>query len=183
MARHKERRGEPLWQRKSPQLQELFTLGTITPAVPFVVQASGQLKCTGSGFLWRRKQGSKVVEVKKDGEHSLGGGEAAAGPVDVRIKYPTTVLPQCIFRRPADCTAAMLHARAEIEGLSWMKVPRGCQLSIQRKEGTTISFLGFRERVSSVTRAWKQSWGPGGLGPRATATSWRRFMQVAKGHG
>ncbi len=35
---------------------------------PIVMQSSGQLKFTPAGLIWRRKQGSKVVEVKKDGK-------------------------------------------------------------------------------------------------------------------
>ncbi|KAG2487533.1 hypothetical protein HYH03_013813 [Edaphochlamys debaryana] len=62
--------------------------------------ASGQLKLTPAGFTWRRKQGSKLIEVKKD----------------------------------------------EIDSLSWTKVPRGCQLSVVRKGGTTVNFLGFRDK-------------------------------------
>ncbi|GFR39904.1 hypothetical protein Agub_g409 [Astrephomene gubernaculifera] len=62
--------------------------------------ASGQLRLTPAGFTWRRKQGSKVVEVKKE----------------------------------------------EIDGLSWTKVPRGCQLSVRRKGATSFNFLGFRDK-------------------------------------
>ncbi|PNW88436.1 hypothetical protein CHLRE_01g029450v5 [Chlamydomonas reinhardtii] len=62
--------------------------------------ASGVLKLAPTGLTWRRKQGSKLVEVKKD----------------------------------------------EIEALSWTKVPRGCQLSVRRKGGPTVNFLGFRDK-------------------------------------
>ncbi|GIL44113.1 hypothetical protein Vafri_1648 [Volvox africanus] len=62
--------------------------------------SSGQLRLMPSGFVWRRKQGGKNVEVKKE----------------------------------------------EIEGLSWTKVPRGCQLSVRRRGATTLNFLGFRDK-------------------------------------
>lgn len=36
---------------------------------------------------------------------------------------------------------------AEVESLFWMKIVRGCQLSVRRKEGSSVNFLGFREKV------------------------------------
>lgn len=36
---------------------------------------------------------------------------------------------------------------AEVESLYWMKLLRGYQLSVRRKEGTSLNFMGFRERV------------------------------------
>jgi hypothetical protein len=32
------------------------------------MQTTGSLKLTAGGFSWRRAQGGKVVDVKKDGE-------------------------------------------------------------------------------------------------------------------
>lgn len=36
-----------------------------------LLQTSGSLKLAGNGFTWRRAQGGKVVEVKKDGEEAV----------------------------------------------------------------------------------------------------------------
>lgn len=40
---------------------------------------------------------------------------------------------------------------AEVESLYWMKLLRGYQLSVRRKEGTSLNFMGFRERVSKCS--------------------------------
>lgn len=34
----------------------------------------------------------------------------------------------------------------DIESLHWTRVHKGCQLGIRRREGTTVNFLGFREK-------------------------------------
>lgn len=103
-----------------------------------VMQSSGHLKFTPAGLIWRRKQGSKVVEVKKDGKsaqtvpalsHWAEGCEGTVGGRGV-TSYP------CLG--------------AEIDFITWSKVPRGCQLSVRRKGGTTINFLGFRDKVRST---------------------------------
>lgn len=52
----------------------------------------------------------------------------------------------------------------EIEALSWTKVPRGCQLSVRRKGGPTVNFLGFRDKVRCVNGAAGGPSGCRGLG-------------------
>ncbi|GLC39441.1 hypothetical protein PLESTB_001348900 [Pleodorina starrii] len=96
--------------------------------------SSGQLKLTPSGFVWRRKQGSKVVEVKKE----------------------------------------------EIEGLSWTKVPRGCQLSVRRKGATTLNFLGFRDKdLESLQQYTRNALAlPEGISEEALATGGHNWGAV-----
>ena len=42
---------------------------------------------------------------------------------------------------------AYLWVRADIEGLTWSRVQRGCILGVRRKQGSTLTFIGFREQV------------------------------------
>lgn len=36
---------------------------------------------------------------------------------------------------------------ADIESMTWMKVSKGCQLAVQKKDGGVVNFLGFRDQV------------------------------------
>jgi hypothetical protein len=75
-------------------------------------QTSGVLRLTPAGLVWRRKQGSKTVEVKKE----------------------------------------------EVDGLSWTKVPRGCQLSVRRRQDASVNFLGFRDKVRAFEALFSCRW-------------------------
>jgi structure-specific recognition protein 1 len=40
--------------------------------------------------------------------------------------------------------------KEEVDGLSWTKVPRGCQLSVRRRQDASVNFLGFRDKVCAA---------------------------------
>ncbi|GIL87416.1 hypothetical protein Vretifemale_15530 [Volvox reticuliferus] len=96
--------------------------------------SSGQLRLMPAGFVWRRKQGGKNVEVKRE----------------------------------------------EIDGLSWTKVPRGCQLSVRRKGATTLNFLGFRDKdLDSLQQYARNALAlPEGIAEEALSTSGHNWGAV-----
>lgn len=53
--------------------QEQHAVGVMLSHLPTScicpMQTTGSLKLNGNGFSWRRAQGGKIVDVKKDGEH------------------------------------------------------------------------------------------------------------------
>lgn len=41
----------------------------------------------------------------------------------------------------------LLCSHADIDSLYWTRVTRGCQLGVRVKDGITVNFIGFREKV------------------------------------
>jgi hypothetical protein len=53
--------------------------------------------------------------------------------------------------------AAWACPPAEVTGLFWTKLASGCQLGVRRGEGSTVNFLGFKDKVRGPLRAtWRQ---------------------------
>ncbi|KAL6756819.1 hypothetical protein V8C86DRAFT_1789455 [Haematococcus lacustris] len=51
--------------------------------------------------------------------------------------------------------------KEDIDSLHWMRVSRGCQLSVRVVEGVTMNFIGFREKQQQRVMGWGPGGGPG----------------------
>ena len=45
-----------------------------------------------------------------------------------------------------------LRVPADIDGLTWTKLPQSCALRIRQAKGSTLAFIGFRDQVRCARR-------------------------------
>ncbi|GFH08901.1 FACT complex subunit SSRP1, partial [Haematococcus lacustris] len=69
--------------------------------------------------------------------------------------------------------------KEDIDSLHWMRVSRGCQLSVRVVEGVTMNFIGFREKDLEVVSGFCQQHWSMDVKTSALAVSGRNWGNVA----
>ena len=91
--------------------------------------------------------------------------------------YPSKLVTVERSTEPTACGAA------DIDGLTWTKLPQSCALRIRQAKGSTLAFIGFRDQVCSAQTPRARSAPPHhrkqhGAQPRTRATVQHMWLSV-----